>query len=50
MAVVAVLYIVVNIHNYSGLVVAVTNNSVGLIFSRIGRRDLSMCFGNKLSL
>jgi len=48
--VVAVLYIVVNIHNYSRLVVAVANNSAGLIFSRVGRRDLSMCFSNKLSL
>ena len=49
MAVVAVLYIVVNIRNHSGLVVAVANNSMGLIFSRVSRRDLGMCFGNKLS-
>ena len=43
----AVPYIMVNIYNYSGLVVAVTNNLTGLIFSRVGRRDLGMCFGNK---
>ena len=49
MAVIAVLYIAVNIHNHSGLVVAVANNSAGLIFSRVGRRDLSICFGNKPS-
>jgi len=49
MAVVVVLYIAVNIYNHSRLVVAVANNSVGLIFSRVGRRDLGMCFGNKLS-
>ena len=49
MAVVAVLYIAVNIHNHSGPVVAVANNSIGFIFSRVGRRDLSIYFGNKLS-
>jgi len=49
MAVIAVLYIAVNIYNYSGLVVAVANNSAGLIFSRVGHRDLGICFGNKLS-
>ena len=49
MAVVVVLYIAVNIYNYSGPVVAVANNSIGLIFSRVGRRDLSICFSNKLS-
>ena len=48
-AVVAVLYIAVNIYNYSGLVVAVANNSISLIFSRVGRRDLSIYFGDKLS-
>jgi len=50
MAVIAVLYIAVNIHNYSRLVVAVANNFTGFIFSRIGRRDLSICFGDELSL
>ena len=45
--VVAVLYIAVNIYNYSGLVVLVTNNLIGLIFSRVGYRDLGICFGNK---
>jgi len=49
-AVIAVLYIAVNIYNYSRLVVAVANNPIGLIFSRVGYRDLGMCFGNKLSL
>jgi len=39
----------VNIYNYSGLVVAVANNLMGLIFSRVGYRDLGICFGNKLS-
>ena len=48
-AVIAVLYIAVNIYNHSGLVVVVANNSMGLIFSRVGCRDLSICFGNKLS-
>jgi hypothetical protein len=45
---IAVLYITVNIYNYSGLVVAVTNNLTGLIFSRVGYRDLGISFGNKL--
>ena len=49
MAVVTVLYIAVNIYNHSGLVVAVANNSTGLIFPGVGRRDLSICFGDKLS-
>jgi len=48
MAVVVVLYIAVNIYNYSRLVVAVANNLVGLIFSRVGYKDLGMCFSNKL--
>ena len=45
-----VLNIVVNIYNYSGLVVIVTNNLIGLIFSRVGRRDLGIYFGNKPGL
>ena len=45
---VVVPYIVVNIYNYSRLVVLVTNNLTGLIFSRVGRRDLGIYFGNKL--
>jgi len=49
MAVIAVPYIAVNIYNYSGPVVAVTNNPISLIFSRVGRRDLGICFGNKPS-
>jgi len=48
-AVVIVLYIAINIHNYSKLVVAVANNPIGLIFFRVGRRDLGIYFGNKLS-
>ncbi len=47
MAVIAVPYITVNIRNYSRLVVTVTNNLIGLILSRVGRRDLGICFGNK---
>jgi len=45
---VAVPYITVNIYNHSGLVVAVTNNLTGLIFFRVGYRDLGISFGNKL--
>jgi hypothetical protein len=48
MVVVAVPHVTVNIHNYSGPVVTVTNNLVGLILSRVGRRDLGMRFGDKL--
>ena len=47
---VIVLYITVNIYNYSGPVVIVTNNLTGLIFSRVGHRDLGIYFGNKLGL
>jgi len=50
MVVIVVPYIIVNIYNYSGLVVTVTNNLVGLIFFGVGRRDLGICFGNKLGL
>jgi hypothetical protein len=38
----------VNIYNYSRLVVVVPNNLTGLIFSRIGYRDLGMCFSDKV--
>ena len=48
-AVIAVPYIMVNIYYYSGLVVLVTNNLAGLVFSRVGRRDLGIYFGNKPS-
>ena len=48
--VVIVLYIMVNIYNYSGPVVIVTNNLIGLIFSRVGCRDLGIYFGNKPGL
>jgi len=50
MAVIAVPYITVNIYNYSGPVITVTNNLTGLIFSGVGRKDLGMYFGNKLGL
>jgi len=36
MAVIIVLYIAINIYNYSRLVVIVANNFIGLIFSRVG--------------
>ena len=49
MAVVAVLYIMVNVCSYPKLVVMVTHNLVGLILSRVGCGDLGMCFSNKLS-
>ena len=48
--VIAVPHVTVNIYNHSRLVIAVTNNLAGLIFSKVGRRDLGMCFGNKLGL
>ena len=47
MVVVIVPYVAVNIYNYSGPVVLVTNNLTGLVFSRVGRRDLGICFSNK---
>ena len=49
MAVVAVLYIMVNVHNYPRPVVTVTNNFAGLILFKIGYKDLSIYFSNKLS-
>ena len=47
MAAITVLYIAVNIFNYSRPIVAVTNNLAGLIFSRVGRRNLGIYFSNK---
>jgi hypothetical protein len=44
--VIAVLYVMVNIYNYSRLVVTVTNNLIGLVLSRVGYRDLGMRFGD----
>ena len=41
-AAVIVPYVLVNIYNYSRLVVIVTNNLIGLILSRVGRRDLEV--------
>jgi hypothetical protein len=49
-AAVAVLYIAVNVHNYPRLIITVTDNLAGLIFFRVDYRDLSIYFGNKLSL
>ena len=40
----------VNIYNYFRLVVIVTNNFIGFVFSRIGRKDLGIYFSDKLSL
>ena len=45
-AVVTVPHVIVNIRNYSGPVVTVTNNLAGLVLSRVGRRDLGMRFGD----
>jgi hypothetical protein len=50
MAVVAVLYIIVNIHNHPRPVVTVTDNFIGLILFRVGCRDLSIYFSNKINL
>ena len=50
MVVIAVPHITVNIRNYSGPVVMVTNNLAGLILSRVGRRDLGIRFSNKPGL
>ena len=50
MAAVVVLYIVVNIYNYLRPIITVTNNFAGLIFSKIGYKDLNIYFSNKLSL
>jgi len=50
MAIIIVLYIAINIYNYSRLVVTVANNFIGLIFSGIDYRDLSICFSDKLGL
>ena len=47
--VVIILYVAVNIYNYSRLVIAVTNNLIGLILSRVGYRDLGIYFSNKPS-
>ena len=50
MAVIAVLYITVNVHNHPRLGVMVINNFAGLILSKVGCKDLGMYFSNKLSL
>jgi hypothetical protein len=49
MAVVAVLYIIVNIYNHPRLVITVIDNFMGLILSKVGCRDLGIYFSNKLS-
>ena len=50
MAAVAVLYIAVNVYNHPRPIIMVTDNFAGLILFKIGCRDLSIYFGNKLSL
>ena len=50
MAAVVVLYRAVNIPNHFRPVIMVINNLTGLIFFRVGRRDLGICFSNKLGL
>ena len=50
MAVVAVPYIIVNVHNHPRPVVTVINNLAGLILFRVGYRDLGIYFSNKLNL
>ena len=47
---VTVLYVAVNIFNYSRPIIAVTNNLIGLIFSGVGHRNLGIYFGDKLGL
>jgi hypothetical protein len=49
-AAVAVLYIIVNVCNYPRPIIMVVDNLAGLILSRVGCRDLSMHFSNKLNL
>ena len=49
MAAVTVPYIAVNIYNYPWPVITVANNFMGLIFSKVGCRDLGMCFGDEPS-
>ena len=44
--VIVVPHVIVNIRNYSRLVVTVTNNLAGLILTRVGYRDLGVYFGN----
>ena len=50
MTAITVLYIIVNIYNYSGLVITVTNNLTGLILFKIDYKDLGIYFSNKLNL
>jgi hypothetical protein len=45
-AVIAVPHITVNIYNYSRLVIIVTNNLIGLVLSRVGRKDLGIRFSD----
>ena len=50
MAAVAVLYIAVNVRNYFRPIITVTDNFMDLILFKIGYRDLSIYFSNKLNL
>ena len=49
-AVIAVLYITINICNYFRPVVTVINNLAGLILSGVGYKDLNIYFSNKPGL
>ena len=49
MAVITVLYIIVNVYNHPRPVVTVTDNLVGLILFKVGCGDLGIYFSNKLS-
>ena len=46
MVVIAVPHVTVNIYNYFGLVVIVTNNLIDLILTRVGYRDLGIYFSD----
>ena len=40
----------INIYNYPRPIITVTDNFTGFILSRVGYKDLSIHFNNKLSL
>ena len=49
-AVIAVLYIIVNIYNYFRLIIIITDNFIGFILFKVGYKDLNIYFSNKLNL
>jgi hypothetical protein len=49
MVAVVVLYIIVNIYNHPRPIITVADNLIDLILFKIGHRDLSIYFSNKLS-